>query len=117
MLSPLFWLRSNSGSAAKPVREPLRRAMTATKENRSGRRILLQPAASSPRSSDRPRIRGGIHPSGPLSHRRRPIRDPNAVDVEEATRQDEKKRDNSQESPVCPRDSPVAEHASTRVEE
>src|SRR5260370_3533417 len=91
--------------------------MTATKENLSGRRNPPRTAASSPRSSGRPRIRGDMHPSDPLSHCRRPIRDPDADGVEEATLQDERKRDNSQESPVYPKDNPVAEHASIRAEE
>src|SRR6266700_2201796 len=103
MPTPLFWSRNNLDWVAIPAREPLPRAMTATKENLSGRRNPPRTAASSPRSSDRPRIRGDMHPSDPLSHCRRPVRDPNAYDVGEATPQDEKKRDNSQESPVYPR--------------
>jgi hypothetical protein len=58
-----------------------------------------------------------MHPSDPLSHHRRPVRDPNAGDVEQATLQGEKKQDNSQESPACPRDNPAAEHVSIRAQE
>src|SRR5580698_8013436 len=89
----------------------------ARKENLSGRRTLLRKAASLPRSSGSPHSRGDIHPSDLLRLRRRPIRDPNAGDVEQATLQDGRKQDNSQELPVCPRDNPAAERASIRAEE
>src|SRR5258708_12266882 len=99
---------------AIPAREPWRRAMTSTKESLSGRRNRPRTAASSPKSSDRPRIRGDFHPSDPLSHCRKPVRDPSADDVEEPTLQDEKKRDNSKESPIDPINNPVADHTSLR---
>src|SRR5579863_1959926 len=117
MPTPLFWSRNNLDWVAIPAREPSRQAKTAAKENLSGRRNPPQTAASSPGSSDRPRIRDDIHLSDPPSHGRRPVRDPNADDVEEATLQDERKRDNSPESRAYPRDNPDAERASIRAGE
>src|SRR5260370_24868940 len=104
MPTPLSWSRNNLDWVAIPAREPLRRAMTATKENLSGRRNPPRTAASSPRSSGRPRIRGDMHTSDPLSHWRRPIRDPDANGVEDATLQDESKRDNNHETQVYPKE-------------
>src|SRR5215469_3797193 len=112
MSKPPFHSLNTPLRAVTPSREPLRKARTEQKENQLGRRLLPPKSASVPGPSGRLHSRGEIHPSDPQRRRRRLIRGSNAADAEQATLQDERRRDNSQKLPACPRDNPAAERAS-----